>query len=131
MLPAVAATVTVEVVGVVPPPVPVPLLPQADITAKPMITAASIGMSGLRALRQPMMQKAAAIAVTGKNGFGIRREADCAPTETVSWVVMAPPEGVTCGGLKAQVVPVGRPEQLKLTAELNPPAGVTVIVTVP
>ena len=96
-----------------------------------MITAASIGISGLRTLRQPIMQKAAAIAVTGKNGFGIRREADCAPTETVSWVVIAVPEGVTWDGLKAQVAPAGRPEQVKLTAELNPPCGVTVSVTVP
>jgi hypothetical protein len=128
MLPAAAATVTVEVVGVGLPPVPPP---QADIVPMPMRTAASIGMSGLRDLRQPIMQKAAAIAVTGKNGFGIRREADCTPTETVSWVVMAPPEVVTCGGLKVQVAPVGRPEQLKLTVELNPPCGVTVSVTVP
>lgn len=128
MVPAVAATVTVEVIGVDPPPVPPP---QADIAPRPMSTAASIGMSGLRALRQPIMQKAAAIAVTGKNGFGIRREADCPPTEIVSWVVMAAPEGVTWEGLKPQVAPAGRPEQLKLTVELNSPCGVRVSVTVP
>ncbi len=132
-LAAEAATVTVEVVGVAPPPLPplVPLPPQANIAPRPMSTAASIGISGLRALRQPIRQKAAAIAVTGKNGFGTRREADCALTEIVSWVVMAAPEGVTWEGLKPQVAPVGRPEQLKLTAELNPPCGVTVSVTVP
>src|SRR5580704_14417492 len=131
MLPPVAATVTVEVIGLDPPPVPPLPPPQADIDPRPMSTAASMSMSGPRALRQPIMQKAAAIAATGKNGFGIRREADCAPTETVSWVVTAAPEGVTWGGLKAQVAPAGRPEQLKLTAELNPPCGVTVSVTVP
>lgn len=96
-----------------------------------MSTAASIGMSELRPLRQPIIQKAAAIAVTGKNGFGIRCEADCAPAETVIWVVMAAPEGVTWGGLKAQVAPAGRPEQLKVMVELNPPCGVTVSVTAP
>lgn len=96
-----------------------------------MITAASIGMNGLRALRQPIKQKAAAITATGKNGLGTRREADCVPTENVSVVVTAVPEGVTWAGLNAQVAPAGRPEQLKLTAELNPPCGVTVSVTVP
>src|SRR5271156_1709177 len=106
MSAAAAATVTVEVVGVDPPPVPSPLPPQANIAPRPMSTAASIGMSGLRALRQPIRQKAAAIAVAGKNGLGIGRDADCAPTETVSRVVMAAPDGVPCGGLKVQVAPV-------------------------
>jgi hypothetical protein len=96
-----------------------------------MITAASIGMSGLRALRHPIKQKAAAITATGKSGLGIRREADCVPTENVSVVVTAVPEGVTWAGLNPQVVPAGRPEQLKLTAESNPPCGVMVSVTVP
>ena len=129
MLPAVAATVTVEVVGVDPPPVPP--APHADIAPRPMSTAASIGKRGLQALRQPIRQKAKATAVTGKNGFGICREADCMPTETVILVVVAAPEGVTWDGLNAQVAPVGRPEQLKLTVELNPSSGVTVSVTVP
>lgn len=136
-MPAVAVTVTVEVTGVDPPPVLLlPPPPQAVIAPMPISIAANIGMSSigkgeLRVLRQPIKQKAAAIAVTGKNGFGVRREADCAPTETVSFVVMAAPAGVTWGGSKAQVAPAGRPEQLKLTVELNPPCGVTVSVTVP
>lgn len=95
-----------------------------------MSATASTGTSVPR-LRQPITQKAAAIAATGKNGFGILRDADCAPAETVSCVVTADPEGVTCGGLKAQVAPEGSPEQVKLTVELNSPAGVTVSVTVP
>ena len=128
-MPAAAVTVTVEVVGVVPPLVPAP--PQADIVPRPMSTAASVSMSGLRALRQPIKQKANAIAVTGKKGLGIRREADCVPTETVIVVVAAAPEGVTCDGLNAQVAPEGRPEQLKLMVALNPATGVTVNVTVP
>ncbi len=131
MLPAVAVTVTVEVVGVDPPPLLLPVL-QADIAPRPTstTTAASIGMSARRVLRQPIMQKAAVVAVTGKNGFGIRRDADCAPTEMVSWVAIAAPDGVTWAGLNPQVAPVGRPEQLKLTVELNPPSGVTVTVTI-
>jgi hypothetical protein len=42
----------------------------------------------------------------------------------VSVVVAAvPPVGVTVAGEKLQVAPVGRPEQAKLTAALNPPEG--------
>jgi len=40
-------------------------------------------------------------------------------------------EGVTLVGLKLQVAPLGRPEQLKVTVELKPLNGVTVSVVVP
>jgi hypothetical protein len=46
-------------------------------------------------------------------------------------VVTTAPEGVTVEGEKLQLAPAGTPEQLKLTAELNPLLGVTEIVVVP
>jgi hypothetical protein len=55
----------------------------------------------------------------------------------VVWMVRvvetaAVPVGVTLAGLKLQLTPVGSPDpQLKLTAWLNPPAGVTVRTVVP
>jgi len=55
-----------------------------------------------------------------------------APTEIVRVDVAEPPEGgVTEVGLKVLVVPVGRPEIERLTAELKPLKDVIVIVEVP
>jgi hypothetical protein len=48
------------------------------------------------------------------------------------WMVrVVGPPVVTVVGLKLQVAPVGRPEQLKLTVPVKPVPGVTVIVLVP
>jgi hypothetical protein len=49
----------------------------------------------------------------------------------VSCAAAALPEGVTVEGLKAHVTFVGRPEQAKVTAEVNPFCGVTISVAVP
>jgi hypothetical protein len=49
----------------------------------------------------------------------------------VSFVAAAAPEGVTVAGLKEQDVPLGNPEQAKVTGELKPLDGVTVRVAVP
>ena len=51
--------------------------------------------------------------------------------EMVSWVVAAPPEGVTVAWSKEHVAPAGSPEHARITGELNPFTGVTVSVTVP
>jgi hypothetical protein len=50
---------------------------------------------------------------------------------TVSFVVTAAPDGVTVAGLNEQLAPAGSPLHAKLTAELNPPCGVTVSVRFP
>jgi len=73
--------------------------------------------------------KARADGRNGERESG-RRAADC-PTVMVSWVVTAAPAGVTVVGLNEHVVPAGNPEQAKLTAELKPLVGVTVIVIAP
>jgi len=52
-------------------------------------------------------------------------------TSTVNVVAKAPADGLTFGGLKLQVAPVGRPEQAKVRVWLNPFSGETVIVKVP
>ena len=73
-----------------------------------------------------------ASAVSGKNGrerSGITSA--CALTAIVSCVVAGAPEGDTVAGLKEHVAPVGSPEHAKLTVELKPFCGVTVIVAVP
>ena len=51
--------------------------------------------------------------------------------EMVSWVVTAPPEGVTVAWSKEHVAQLGSPEHAKVTGESNPFSGVTVSVTVP
>jgi hypothetical protein len=54
--------------------------------------------------------------------------ADCVVVAIVSVVVAALPLGVTVVGLKPHVTPFDCPLQAKLTCELNPFTGVTVIV---
>lgn len=49
----------------------------------------------------------------------------------VSVVVAALPLGVTVDGEKLHVVPIGNPEQVKLTCWLKPFSGVTVAVALP
>jgi hypothetical protein len=51
--------------------------------------------------------------------------------EIVSWVVAAPPEGVTVAWSKEHVAPVGSPEHARITGESNPFSGVTVTVSDP
>ena len=50
---------------------------------------------------------------------------------SVTVVEAAEPEGVMVVGVKLHVTPAGRPEQPKLTGELNPLEGVTVREAVP
>ena len=77
-------------------------------------------------------QPAIASPVAGRNGREPGRVAlACALTVIVSCAFAAVPEGVTVVGLKEQVAFAGSPEQAKLTAELNPFCGVTVIVADP
>ena len=62
-------------------------------------------------------------------GRGPGRAAPVAVALMVTVVVAAVvPEGVTVAGLNAQETPAGRPEQAKLTAELNPFDGVMLTV---
>jgi hypothetical protein len=110
--------------------------PQPIVNPKPMKIVVKNINRARPCLRRPTRQKAAAVPVIGKvigqNGFGGRSEVEeDVPTEIVSCVVTADPEGVTCDGLKLQVAPEGKPEQLKLTAELKLPCGVTVSVVEP
>src|SRR5579859_621058 len=51
-----------------------------------------------------------------------------AVVESVNVVLVAPPFGVSAGGLKAQLEAAGSPEQPKLTVPLKPPCGVIEIV---
>ena len=64
------------------------------------------------------------------SGFPLRGRS-CALAEMVSWVVSAPPEGVTVCCSKSHVTPLGSPEHAKLTGESNPFSGVNVTVSVP
>lgn len=73
-----------------------------------------------------------ASAVDGKNCRDSVSEAEAgALAEMVSWVVCAPPEGVTVCRSKSHVTPLGSPEHAKLTGESNPFSGVKVSVSVP
>lgn len=75
----------------------------------------------------PKRHRTKANAVRGKNGRDFAGEAaDCALIAIVSWVVAASPDGVTVSWSKEHVAPLGRPEQVKVTGELNPFSGVTV-----
>jgi hypothetical protein len=70
--------------------------------------------------------------VPGRDVHGCRSEALVAVVEIVTEVVVAlVPFGVIEAGLKVQVEAFGNPVQAKVTAELKPFAGVTVMVEVP
>ena len=85
-----------------------------------------------RRLLKPNRHTAKVSAVAGKNGLDpVRSAALCAGVAIVSCVLTAAPEGVTVLGLNVQLAPLGSPVHAKLTAELNPFAGVTVMVAVP
>lgn len=67
----------------------------------------------------------------GRTGRDACRFALAAVVETVNFTCAGwPSAGVTDCGLKAQKALLGRAPQVKLTALLNPPAGVTVRVKV-
>lgn len=68
--------------------------------------------------------------VPGRSGTS-SRDVVVAVVLTLSFVVTAPLTGVTVAGEKLHIDSEGNPEHEKLTAVLNPLAGVTVIVVVP
>ena len=127
-----------------PPPPPPPLLP--PLPPQPIATPATISrtiISGSMRIHGTFFLRpkthnapAAKIAtvaappdfVPGRHGIVSAPEA--VVVAIVSVVVPAAPFGVTVVGLNVQVPPVGKPVQAKLTAELNPFVGVTVIVVI-
>lgn len=135
--PDVPVTVTVVVTGVVvlvvvvlvdePPPQPVTRLSPITLTA-----SKSISCMLRRFLKPSKQQNATASVDVGISGLGLRRNsAVVAAVVTVSFVEAAVPEGVTEAGAKMHVAPVGSPEQVSVTKELNPFCGVTETVVVP
>jgi hypothetical protein len=134
--PEVAVTVTADTVGV-DPPVPAllfpPLPPHAVNRFKPRPNPKNTaGASNLRLLRKPYRPINSATAISGARLVDpLDNAADCAAEDIVRVVVAAPLVGVTVIGLNLHAAPAGRPEQVKLTADLNPFCGVTVNVTVP
>lgn len=77
----------------------------------------------------------AASTTVGMNGLDSSGTDGGRAAEDEAWSVTvvetAEPEGVAVDGEKPHVTPAGRPEQLKVTAELNPLEGVSVRVAVP
>jgi hypothetical protein len=130
--PEVAVTVTVALIGWVCWPDEEPLPPQPETGAKPANVNKTKSTILSRFLRfQPNRKTAAANAASGANGADRRSSAPMVELAAmVSWVEAALPDGVTCCGLKLHVAPAGRPLHAKVTAELNPLAGVTVTVAV-
>jgi len=82
---------------------------------------------------QPSRQNAAASVDTGNSGLELRCNAAVAAVVVIVRIVVeaAMPEGVTVGGEKLHVAPVGSPEQANVTAEANEFCGVTDTVAVP
>jgi hypothetical protein len=101
-----------------------------SMTAPNATTRIEISRQLLRLLHS-RKQLASASVEPGIHGWPLRSSCACALALSVSCAVIAPPDGVTVGGLKEQVAPRGRPEQAKLTGALNPMSGVTVTVTTP
>lgn len=129
--PEVAVTVTVEVTGAgvdAPPPHP-PSKPNPDA-----LTASSNKNSNRRRFLHPRQQIASARVVSGSSELDLWRSAAVVAAVVRVTVAEAAPGGVTLAGEKLQEAPAGNPdEQLKVTAEANPPcvANETVAVPVP
>jgi hypothetical protein len=84
-----------------------------------------------RRFLKPKQHKATANAATGNSGRVLALTAASAlVVVTVTVVEAAAPEGVTVAGEKLHEDPVGKPEQAKETAELNPFSGVIETVAV-
>jgi hypothetical protein len=85
-----------------------------------VLTANSRSNWKRRRFLQPRQQSAVARAEPGSHGRELRRrDAELAEVVTVSAVDVVP-GGVTVDGEKLHVAPVGNPEQVNETAELNP-----------
>jgi hypothetical protein len=85
-----------------------------------------------RRVLQPRPHSSAASAASGSSGIPLRTsDALNFAVDTVTVVEAAVPDGVTVAGEKLHDAPEGNPEQLKETAEVKPPCGVTLTVAVP
>ena len=120
-------TVTVELTGCVPPPLPFvddpPDPPQPLAKSKADATSIPMRMHLTRRFLGAVKQKKSAARTAGaRNGNpSLCSEPLNLAVEMVSVVEAAPaPEGVTVAGEKEQDAPVGSPEQLKETAASNP-----------
>ena len=117
-----------------PPPPLALLLPPQAVSKLRVAKTASGNSARRRTLRRPntKTQPARETPAAGSHVLRAGRAAEAeALTAMVTCEVAATLEGVTLEGLKEQVVPVGRPEQAKVTAELKPFCGVTVRVSEP
>lgn len=126
--PDAAITVTVDVVEVGPEPLPAE--PPQPLRSTPPMTAVSSSRERIKRRRffRPKRQNITASAEPGKSRLRPRSTvAVAAEVETVSIVEIAVPTGVTVDGEKLHDAPVGSPEQLNETAELNPFSGATEI----
>jgi hypothetical protein len=136
IVPEIAVTVTIEVLAVAGvtdvPPFPLELVQPERIPRPAQAIASSSQWCQQRRFLHPKNPTVRTSAVYGKNGRDPAGNADdCVPVEMVSWVVAAPPEGVTVDWSKVQVAPAGSPVHAKTTAESNPFTGVTVRMTDP
>ncbi len=129
--PDVPVTVTVDVVECDPSP-PLPLLRRRRQRAASVLCTLWPASATAALCGEPSQHTARASVGAGQNGIrsGLTNAAVDGAV-TVNLLVTALPEGVTFGGLNEHEAPVGNPEQLKLTAALNPFCGVTVSVSAP
>jgi len=131
-VPAVAVTVTTDVVGTCTIVELAPLL-QPETSPIPRALRAITSTSfKRRRLPRSNRQSAAVTPPAGKNGLGpCRSAANDVVVETVSVALdAAVPDTVKLIGEKVQPASAGSPEQASETAEENPYSGVTATVTV-
>ena len=111
---------------------PEPPTPQPQTSPKNAKLTANISTFIRRRFLNPITQTAIATETGGNRGIPLRPNDDVVG-EVVTVNVVDPgvmPPNSTLAGENVQVAPAGRPEQMKVTAELNPLAGVTVTVVV-
>jgi hypothetical protein len=77
-----------------------------------------------------MTVMASIIPLGSKKELG-RRRADWELVEIVTTELACAPDGAMLAGLKAQLAPIGSPEQAKVTVELKPYSGVNVSAAIP
>jgi hypothetical protein len=125
--PDVAVTVTVDGSGLTCTPHPVTKpSPTRPAAIKSIICK-------LRRFLKPRKQHSThASAEPGNSGLRLLRSAAVVEVVVIVSCVVeaAPPDGVTGVGEKLHVAPEGNPEQVNVTAELNPFCGVTVTMSV-
>ena len=128
--PDVPVTVTFEVVADPAEPLPLPP-PQANATWSIAETHKAISRDrNVRFLFRTHKQAASAMKPEGNHILPPAVLATDPEVLIVTNAVTALPLGVTLEGPNKHDAPAGRPEQVKVTADLNPPCGVMVSVTV-